>query len=454
MHRQLSAALACLLSAAAGAQQSTLHTPAFTYQGVLRENGELYNGDATLEFRWYFTETGPSLIGEPIVTQLPVENGVFTARLNALGEFGGNAFDGYRRWLDVRVNGRSFAKRVEILPVPYAHWALGPWRTIGEHVAFDKRAGLGVTAPPSARLEIRDGSTLATAIDAAAYAPLKITSPVSQEALLFDTNQIESAGGSLFINSRQQNGAGNNVIVANGGGNVGIGTGSPSQRLHVAGNALFTGNIFGDGSLLFGGVSTDSPQLILTNNGTVGINTAFADVTLNVRPRVLHSDVFQVEDFFGNDLLNVTSSGLTTVRGVFSVAGTKNFIIDHPEAPTDKFLLHNAVEGPGYYTHYQGNAVLDAEGAAWVTLPDYFDSLNTDPTYNLTCIGAHAPVYIAEEVRDNRFRIAGGRPGMKVSWIINAVRKDAYAADHPYQAVQDKQGSDRGTRLYTPAARN
>lgn len=132
----------------------------------------------------------------------------------------------------------------------------------------------------------------------------------------------------------------------------------------------------------------------------------------------------------------------------------KSFIIAHPEAPTEKFLLHNAAEGPGYYTHYQGNAVLDAEGAAWFTLPDYFDSLNTDPTYNLTCIGTHAPVYIAEEVRDNRFRIARGRPGMKVTWSINAVRKDAYAADHPYQAVQDKQGSDRGTRLYTPAARN
>lgn len=459
MRRSLPALFAFCLTAAAASAQST--TTAFTYQGFLKENGLPVNGQTDIEFRLFSTATGPSLVGSAILTNVPVQDGVFTARLNDIGQFGSSAFNGSRRWLDIRVNGQSFPQRQEILPVPYAHWALGPWRTIGSNLSYDNRVGLGVGEnTPTARLEILDGTNLPAAIDETVYSPLKIISPVLTQALLFDSNQIESAGSALFLNARQQNGIGNNIILGLGGGNVGVGTGSPEQRLHVAGNGLFTGDlvvngdVYGNGSLLLGGSPSISPQLILTNTGTTGFNTAFANVTVNIRPTPVHTSVFQVENAIGTNLFSVSATGVTAVNGVLSVSGTKNFIIDHPEDPTGKFLLHNAVEGPGYYTHYQGNAVLDADGAAWVTLPDYFDSLNTEPTYHLTCIGGHAPVYIADEVRGNRFRIAGGKPGMKVSWTINAVRKDPYAVDHPYQAVQEKQGSDRGTRLYTPASAN
>ena len=40
-------------------------------------------------------------------------------------------------------------------------------------------------------------------------------------------------------------------------------------------------------------------------------------------------------------------------------------------------------------------------------LPEWMDALNEDFRYQLTCLGQFAPVYIAEEVSDNRFKIAG-----------------------------------------------
>jgi hypothetical protein len=140
----------------------------------------------------------------------------------------------------------------------------------------------------------------------------------------------------------------------------------------------------------------------------------------------------------------VNVSGDLNVRN-----GAKSLVIDDPRDPGNRAIRHNAVEGPGYFTHYQGSAVLDADGTAWVELPDYFDALNKECTYHLTCVGAYAPVYVAAEVQDNRFRIAGGTAGLKVSWQINASRKDPYAEDHPYEAVAEKAGAEIG-RYYYP----
>lgn len=81
-------------------------------------------------------------------------------------------------------------------------------------------------------------------------------------------------------------------------------------------------------------------------------------------------------------------------------------------------------------------------------LPPYFEALNTAPQYQLTCVGGYAPVYIADEVRENRFKIAGGRPGLKVCWQVTADRQDPFARDHPYQAEVDKDEDERGSYYY------
>ena len=55
---------------------------------------------------------------------------------------------------------------------------------------------------------------------------------------------------------------------------------------------------------------------------------------------------------------------------------------------------------------------------------------------------------MAEEVRGNRFKIAGGRPGLQVCWQVTADRNDPFARDHPYQAEVDKNEEERGTYYY------
>jgi hypothetical protein len=82
-------------------------------------------------------------------------------------------------------------------------------------------------------------------------------------------------------------------------------------------------------------------------------------------------------------------------------------------------------------------------------MPDWFDALNRDFPYQLTPIGAPGPnLYIAEEISGNRFKIAGGKPGSKVSWQITGIREDAYANAHRVQVEEEKPANERGHYLY------
>lgn len=43
-------------------------------------------------------------------------------------------------------------------------------------------------------------------------------------------------------------------------------------------------------------------------------------------------------------------------------------------------------------------------------------------------------MYIASKINNNQFTIAGGTPGLEVSWQVTGVRKDSYALAHPVEA--------------------
>jgi trimeric autotransporter adhesin len=194
-------------------------------------------------------------------------------------------------------------------------------------------------------------------------------------------------------------------------------------------------------------------RLRATNNetqifGRGGVNHTYPNVSFNVRGIPADEFLFRVEKSEGFGALDVRHDSSVTVYGDFEVLGSKDFKIDHPLDPVNRNLRHNAVEGPGYYTLYHGTVTLDADGAAWVDLPSYFKALNGDTHYQLTCIGGYAQVYVATEVTNNRFQIAGGRPGLKISWQITADRHDPYARDHPYQAEVEKRANEKGFYLY------
>lgn len=132
--------------------------------------------------------------------------------------------------------------------------------------------------------------------------------------------------------------------------------------------------------------------------------------------------------------------------------GSGSFKIDHPLDPENKYLSHSFVESPDMMNVYNGNALLDANGEAVVELPDYFEALNKDFRYQLTAIGAPGPnLFIAEKITNDHFKIAGGQPGMEVSWQVTGIRKDPYAEAHRIQVEADKPAGERGKYLHPKA---
>ncbi|MGH9762519.1 MAG: hypothetical protein ACREAC_16995, partial [Blastocatellia bacterium] len=92
---------------------------------------------------------------------------------------------------------------------------------------------------------------------------------------------------------------------------------------------------------------------------------------------------------------------------------------------------------------------LGESGAAEIQLPSYFEALNRDFRYQLTPIGRPASLYIAKEIANNRFTIAGGRPGLRVSWQVTGIRHDAYANRHRIVVVTEKATDKKGPRPKT-----
>ncbi len=242
-------------------------------------------------------------------------------------------------------------------------------------------------------------------------------------------------------------------------GRVGIGTSAPTETLEVNGNIRVANNadilgldrLVGSSSLNLYGDAAGGPDLTIALDGRIGQRQAYSSVTFNIRGQAPEKQLLNVKLSNGDNIFMVRADRVVVVTGDFFVNnGSKNLRIDDPLDPDNRSLVHNAVEEPGMYTFYRGNVVLDAHGEAWVEMPAYFDTLNTEPTYPLICVGGYAPVYVAEEICDNRLKIAGGREGLKVSWQVSGVRNEAYARDHPYQDVVEKEGSERG-RYYYPA---
>ena len=140
------------------------------------------------------------------------------------------------------------------------------------------------------------------------------------------------------------------------------------------------------------------------------------------------------------------------ISGALNVTGTKNFKIDHPLDPANKYLYHAAIESSEVLNIYSGNVRLDHNGEAVVQLPEWFQAINKDFRYSLTPIGtATSVLYVAEEITDGHFKIGGGVAGMRVSWQVTGVRSDKSMLKHPFKAVENKSARERGTYL-TPEA--
>jgi hypothetical protein len=155
-----------------------------------------------------------------------------------------------------------------------------------------------------------------------------------------------------------------------------------------------------------------------------------------------------------NDVYLATRDNAGDFHGDVSIQGKLSksaggFKIDHPLDPARKYLHHSFVESPDMMDIYNGNARVDSHGEAVIELPSWFEALNREFRYQLTSIGAPSPnLYVAEEIAGNRFKIAGGRPGSKVSWQVTGIRHDAYANAHRIPVEEEKPALELGFYIH------
>jgi hypothetical protein len=138
--------------------------------------------------------------------------------------------------------------------------------------------------------------------------------------------------------------------------------------------------------------------------------------------------------------------GNVNINGTVHTSGAA-VRLDNPLDPENKYIYHSSVESADMKNLYDGVVTLDARGDAVVQLPQWFEALNRDFRYQLTCIGGFSPVWIEREVAGGQFVIKGEKPGQRVSWQLTGIRHDSWADAHRIPVEVDKPESERGTLL-------
>lgn len=249
---------------------------AFTYQGLLSENGARVNGTNDLQFTVHSTAGGNNPVGSPItMDDLAVSNGLFTVTL----DFGAGIFNGSPRWLEISVrpgtNNGAFTvlnPRQAIPAAPYAVFAggvhgsnivgtitsnnlpstMGLWSKNGAALYYrGGNVGIGTTNPAST-LDVFDGVGQRGTVHVGGY-------QADGEPKLISFGDVD------FVHVGE-NGTDDTMELKAArffftGGNVGIGTNNPVSKLSVAsGNVnVANGNVsVANENHQFGLVDTDN----------------------------------------------------------------------------------------------------------------------------------------------------------------------------------------------------
>ncbi|MFH1107875.1 MAG: hypothetical protein V1790_01565, partial [Planctomycetota bacterium] len=133
-----------ILGGVSSARAAPLGTE-FMYQGQLKEGGAPLDGTADFQFTLWDSAgsgnppTGGTQVGVvQAINALPVTAGLFSVTLNGANEFGGNAFNGNARWLQIAVRSpaggggfTTLAPRQPLTATPHTLFALNADRLDG-----------------------------------------------------------------------------------------------------------------------------------------------------------------------------------------------------------------------------------------------------------------------------------------------------------------------------------
>ncbi len=171
------------------------------------------------------------------------------------------------------------------------------------------------------------------------------------------------------------------------GGNVGIGTSTPTEKLEVVGNAKINGNVGIDGSV---GVNVASPTKIMQLNSTNAADEISVMSSGTILSRLAFSTTFggyiQLQNSTG--VITETLIGFGTVDYINT---TSNFALGNGTA-TRKLEVHSALSSNSIDLIYDGD--INARMGYNSTVGGYFQLKNNDATSTRLLIGFGSDDYI------------------------------------------------------------
>jgi hypothetical protein len=272
--------------------------------------------------------------------------------------------------------------------------------------------------------------------------PLIIEAPVAKPTPIFKIRNTADGGYGMEIRGGfSPDGDGGPGMFVNGGNSS---SGDGGAGLFASGGSTFNGN---GGT----GLKANGGEVNLPGNGDGGTGVAAYGGTGRGSGHTAGDGIFAyggIGSFGADNGFAGRFLGRVEVSGDFNVtSGTKNFKIDHPLDPENKYLYHAAIESSEVLNVYSGNVTTDEHGDAVVALPDWFEAINRDFRYQLTVVGTFAQAIVANKVKSNRFQIKTSAPNVEVSWQVTGIRSDRAMRMRPFKVEEEKPERERGYYL-------
>lgn len=302
---------------------TTLGT-AFTYQGLLKQNGVPVSATCNMTFTLHDAASLGGVVGTPYNNvSVSVDHGLFTKVL----DFGASAFTGNARWLaiDVYCNGDAASlPRQALTASPYALYALNDWSLTGNSNIVDTNFVGTTDFNP---LALRTNNIERMRIMGTGNVGIGLVNPFSSLAV---SGTIEStAGGFKFPDSTTQSTAASKIVAFrsfNTSGNLTttvVTLNSPfgsNMTVTVSTPALYLLEFGGTYYLSACNSGTGMDLLLYKDNGSIGdLHTAVIDQDLSFTCNYAQSTFNQpVENFLaaGTHVFQLrASSSLTATAG-------------------------------------------------------------------------------------------------------------------------------------------
>ncbi|MFM2294263.1 MAG: hypothetical protein RLZZ350_676 [Verrucomicrobiota bacterium] len=292
---------------------------AFTYQGSLNSSNAPASGSYDLQFALFNASSGGTQQGSMLTNAATsVSNGLFTVTLDF-----GSQFPGANRWLElaVRTNGggafTTLAPRQALTPTPYAI------QSANATIATTATSANSVAA-----------ANISGTVSLAQLPGVLVTNNQSNATLngtfsgngagLTNLNAVQKTGdtmtGTLNLPSNGLVAGGNQLVLSSG--NLGIGTATPSAKLHVGGGTRFTvadiGSIFLQSGTGGSGAARDWKMYVPMTAG----NLAFRDMGFDNLNNGMTNDALVIQYGTGNVGIGKTNPATALdVNGTVTATG-------------------------------------------------------------------------------------------------------------------------------------